>query len=101
MFYFEKRDDCAKLFAIIVTCYDTNNKNIHKQHQAYVEENTKRYGRRSGINEPYINPDPTTMFVHSGGKGYKFDADGIPYRFDPPDTEKPRKKTEPNKKTEA
>jgi hypothetical protein len=43
--YLEKRDDCDKLFAIVVTCYATNNKDIHKQHQAYVKENQIRFGR--------------------------------------------------------
>ncbi len=37
VFYLEKRDDYDKLFAVIVTCYATNNKDIHQQYDAYVE----------------------------------------------------------------
>ena len=73
------------------------NVNRHKKNR---ESASNQIDRRD-LDEPYINPDPITIFVRFGGKGYKFAADGIPYRFDPPSTKKPRKKTEPSKKTEA
>jgi hypothetical protein len=50
-----------------------------------------------GVNEPYINPDPTTMMARIEGKYYKFDADGNPYRFYPPGLRKPRQKAEIDK----
>ena len=48
VFYLEKREDCDKLFAIIVTCYATNNKDIHQQYEANLKENQIRFGRRIG-----------------------------------------------------
>ena len=48
-----------------------------------------------GINEPYWNPDPTTMMMRVDGKYYKFDTEGNPYRFYPPGLRKPRAKAEP------
>lgn len=45
VFYLEKRDDCDKLFALIVTCYATNNKDIHKRHQEHVQNLKNRFGR--------------------------------------------------------
>lgn len=45
VFYLDKRDDCDKLFAIIATCYATNNKDIHKQYETYTKENQARFGR--------------------------------------------------------
>ncbi len=31
VFYLDKRDDCDKLFAVIASCYATNNKDIHER----------------------------------------------------------------------
>lgn len=39
VFYLEKRDDCDKLFAIIATCYATNNKDIHRRYEEYIKKN--------------------------------------------------------------
>lgn len=45
VFYLEKREDCDKLFAVIVTCYATNNKDIHERYETYVKKNQIRFGR--------------------------------------------------------
>lgn len=44
VFYLDKHEDWDKLFAIIVTCYATNNKDLHKQYQAQLEKNKIRFG---------------------------------------------------------
>ncbi|GAB3696417.1 hypothetical protein GCM10027592_19460 [Spirosoma flavus] len=44
VFYLEKRQDCDKLFAIIVTCYATNNKDIHQRYEAQLKKNSIRFG---------------------------------------------------------
>lgn len=45
VFYLEKREDCDKLFAIIATCYATNNKDIHQRYEAQLKKNQSRFGR--------------------------------------------------------
>lgn len=45
VFYLEKREDCDKLFAIIATCYATNNKDIHQRYEAYVQKSKITFGR--------------------------------------------------------
>ena len=45
VFYLEKREDCDKLFAVIVTSYATNNKDIHQRWERH-DQNTKvRFGQ--------------------------------------------------------
>ncbi len=45
VFYLEKRDDCAKLFAVIVTCYATNNKDIYERWNQYKQYLNARFSR--------------------------------------------------------
>ena len=44
VFYLEKREDCSKLFAIIVTCYATNNKDFHERYEAQLKKNKILFG---------------------------------------------------------
>ncbi len=45
VFYLEKREDCDKLFAVIVTAYATNNEDIHNRYESYLRKTKDRFGR--------------------------------------------------------
>lgn len=43
VFYLDKRDDCDKLFAVIATCYATNNKDIHQKYDDWRKETQSQF----------------------------------------------------------
>ncbi|MVM34839.1 hypothetical protein GO755_32725 [Spirosoma sp. HMF4905] len=45
VFYLGKREDCDKLFAIIVTCYATNNKDIHQRWERHDKNLKGKFGQ--------------------------------------------------------
>lgn len=45
VFYLERREDCDKLFAVIVTSYATNNKDVHERWEKHDQYTKAQFGR--------------------------------------------------------